>query len=176
METRIVIMFLFVVFVFGCKTTKQTALVHTSRSEFVKNNLKTKLNDSASVITSLNVSELISRIDSLVVEETIIEYSEPDSTGKQYPERVTTRKATSGKQINRQISTSRDSSYSASRSEVKSDNMETEVNIDENSEIKTKTGSRKWPYLGFILLPGVFYLLKRYGAFSWLRGVIRRIL
>jgi predicted histidine transporter YuiF (NhaC family) len=174
-KTGTAIVLLAMVFFSSCRTTRETVQTATSiQTETQVTATKTEEVKTASQIVSATV-EKVTDIDSSVVEQTIIEYSKPDSTGKQYVEKVTTTTTNAGK------------SRKAEKVESSNLNQDTEINTDEteivkqeqtiNAESKTKTikkfAVRKLIPLIALLALVVFIVFKVIGI-SRIKGFFKR--
>lgn len=171
------ILFLLLIVAVGCKTTREYTSMKTQVSESVQNNIRKATDSFDKVDVKSNRNEQSIDRDSLVFNETVVELSKPDSTGSQYPVRVTYREATQVKQTEKQSTAVRDSAAITASSEQLSDNsaVQTDTTIDEETTKKTK--STTWFPMLIWLIPivMVFFVLMRFGAFTKLGGAIVRL-
>jgi cobalamin biosynthesis Mg chelatase CobN len=168
---------LLMVLMVGCKTTKEMTETKSQVSETVKTEIKTSVDSASTVKASASILETVLQKDSLVVEETVVELSAPDSTGKQYPERITTRKAVAGKQTQKQVVAASDSARSVTVNKTTTDNSLAQTDTDTKQKVKKKKDSRAIGLaiaLGVGLLAGLFIVgyFERDSLFKWLSGAI----
>lgn len=130
----------------GCKTTKEVTETKNTVSETVKKELKTSVDNASIMKTSASVIETILENDSLVIEETVVEFSTPDSSGKQHPEKITTRKALSGKQTQKQSTASAISDLASQTKKTADDNLSKHTDSEAHEAVKKK---QVWRTSGF---------------------------
>lgn len=199
MRAKILIILMFA-FLLSCKNSKITSKTESSlemnSTAAVKETESSETNQVSTIDTESNKEERSDSDistndrynDSLVFEETITDYSDPDSLGNQYPVRVTNRHAVA-------VSSLQSDSKDLSKTQKKQNSKqteETEISITENSETaaeissdfkekkseKTKEKIMQIPtrYLiwGSVILIIIIalFLFKRFGGFGWLSGVM----
>ena len=172
-----VLLVLLLALMVGCKTTKEITETKSQVSEVVQNDLKQTVDSVSTFKASGSVLQTVLENDSLVYEEKVVELSAPDSTGKQYPEKVTTRKATAGRQTKKQTTSGGDTTSTAEVKKTTSDNSLAQTDTDTKQKIKTKKDSRAIGLaiaLGVGILAGLFIIgyIERDSLFKWLSGAI----
>lgn len=170
-----ILMVLFVgVFVFllislsGCKSVKETVDVQ-STIQTIQNNDVEITTDSVSHIEVNNVLEDQSELnDSLVVNEVTVVLSKPDSTGKQYPERITYKETTKVNNTKNDIRQLKDSVQSTAFTQMLTDRTDFKSGVSVAIDTKTKVKKPK-PFMWLVILLGVgvlvlaYLILKRFG-------------
>jgi len=157
----------------GCKTTKEITETKSKVSETVQNDLKTTVHSSYSMEASASMLETILENDSLVIEETVVEFSAPDSSGKQHPEKITTRKAISGKQTQKQSTASAVSDLVSQTKKTADDNSLKHTDSEAHEAVKKK---QVWRTSGFwISFFTVVLSLNSGSIISGLRWVFVRV-
>lgn len=81
----------------SCRTTKQTATADTEINTATEITRSKKEEVKTASVTVSDISENVTETDSAVVEQIILEYSKPDSAGKQWVEKIITTTTTAGK-------------------------------------------------------------------------------
>lgn len=88
---------LMIVFIVSCHNTKEIVKTETSVKTEADISQSKKEESKSDIKLFLDLTEKTNEADSTVVQETIFELSKPDSTGKQYAEKVTTKTTITGK-------------------------------------------------------------------------------
>ena len=157
----------------GCKTTKQTVTTQGKVYEHLKNDIQSTSERSVVVKANDSVIETLLENDNQVIEETVIELSVPDSTGKQHPERVTTRKTVAGKQIQKQMVAEGETDTAVSVRKTEDDNSVRQTDTSMSEQVKTK---QVWRSPGFwISAITVMLLLNAQRVIASLKWVIVRL-
>ncbi|MCT4590521.1 MAG: hypothetical protein N4A71_22025 [Carboxylicivirga sp.] len=152
----------------GCKTVKETIQVQTD-TEAIQNNDVQIATDSVSQVEVNDVLEDKTELsDSLVVNEVTVVLSKPDSTGKQYPKRITYKETTKVNNTKKDVRQLKDSVQSTDFKQLLTDKTDSKsstlVAIDSKTKIK-KPNPFMWPLL--LLSVGVlifaYLILKRFG-------------
>lgn len=168
------LMILFVgIFVFllaslaGCKTVKETVQVQTD-TEAIQNNDVQITTDSVSQVEVNNALEDKTELsDSLVVNEVTVVLSKPDSTGQQYPERITYKETTKVNSTKKNVKQLRDSVISTGYNQVYTDKTDSKSGASVTIDSKTKVKKPK-AFMWLLLLLGVgvlvfaYFILKRF--------------
>jgi len=147
----------------GCKTTREYGKTKSQVVETVENDIQSKADNSIAESTTDSVSENETAEEIRVIEETIVELSKPDTSGVQYPVKITTRTETAGKQKNRNAGKVSTSNTTTASTEITSDNSKSQVtnNTDKNTKVVTKQ-RRNWvPVLIVLALIGLLALRYR---------------
>ncbi len=175
MKASLFLLLLLIVAV-GCKTTKEFTSSKTQVSELLKNDIRSSKGSTSDIDVKRVNTDLLKESDSLVYSETIVELSKPDSTGSQHPTRVIHREASQVKKTENQSTASADSIAATASSEQLNDNTTKQTNTDTEEESAKKTKSTPLFPLWVWLIPigAALFFLKRFGAFTWLGGVIVR--
>lgn len=161
--------------IFSCKTKeiiKSNTEVKSSTETNVSKVEETKLDTKSVSAIAQNVTET----DNTVIQETVTELSKPDTLGKQYPEKVTQRTITSGK--NKQTKTNGNA-----QTEQKIDNKVTEAGsktedkvLNNETDIKVVKKNQSWKMialivLGLAIIGFIVYKLK----WNWIKKVITKL-
>ncbi len=158
---------------FSCKNTKQIVKSNTEVKTSTETSI-TKVDETKTDTKVISaVAENVTETDNTVIEEKVTELSKPDSTGKQYPEKITERVISTGKKKqtetkgNAQVDQKTENKVTESekKSEDKALNNETDVKIVEKKQ--------SWKVilpivLGLIIAGFVVYKLKG----GWIKKLI----
>lgn len=142
MATKIKLLLLILIALVGCKTTKEITETRSRVSETILNDLKVSIDSTSTVKASASILETVLENDSFVVVETVVELSAPDSSGKQHPEKITTRKAVSGRQTQKQTTVERDTISTAEVNKTITDKSRDQTDADADTKVKSKKDSR----------------------------------
>lgn len=162
----------------GCKTTRKIETTRTQSSEVVKNNIQTKEDSSLQVHVVTNRIDSLIHLDSLSVKETVVELSKPDSSGLQYPVKVTYREASHVQQTNNKAKAIKDSTSTINKSTTRNDHTIKQAQTSTDSKVKTKTAHHRWYWIFVvaILVAIALFILKRYGFLTKAIGYVQRLL
>ncbi len=153
----------------GCKTTKTHTSINTEVS--TQTTIERQEQSDSVATTTTNAVELSesSVLEAFEIEETVVEFSKPDSAGNQYPVRVTTRTTNNKKEQTEVAYNARDSTSSVNvitridqQTDLKSDKKES---ISEDTKTKMKTPAvLRWAIIILVLgiLVFVLLILRRY--------------
>lgn len=137
---------------FSCKNTKQIVKSETEIKTSVEQQA-TKTEDAKTDIKiGKTIDESIVENDSTVIEETILKLSKPDSTGQQYPESITTRVITSGKNKNTKTETKEDAVKVSENKIVETENIKEDQVIVNETDTKTVKKQQSWKIIALIVL------------------------
>ncbi|GEM_PF-1545312 len=152
----------------GCKTVKETVQIQ-SDTESIQNNDVQIATDSVSQVKVNNVLEDKTELsDSLVVNEMTVVLSKPDSTGKQYPERITYKETTKVNNTKKDVRQFKDSLKSTDFKQLHTDQTDSKSSTSVAIDSKTKVKKPK-TFMWLLLLLGVgmlifaYLILKRFG-------------
>lgn len=85
------------VLLLSCKNTKQVVKSSTTEKTSAETSILVTGETKTDSKAALHIAETITEADSTVTHETVVEYSKPDSTGRQYAQKVTTKTTVTGK-------------------------------------------------------------------------------
>ena len=168
-KSTIALTLLIALFAVSCKTSKMATKSALSVQTEQKNDLEQHTVSQTEVQTSSQSSDTgntTTNIDEVIEETT---WSQPDSTGKQYPVKTTktTRQTHSDKQNN--IQTNEDNTTTSVTQTDVEDKSETATNLEEQKENKTNTKTKTPAWIivfiiGVLAIVGIIVLLilKRY--------------
>jgi len=167
----------------GCKTTKEITSTESQVVETVQNDIDTKVDSSATVTKSDSVVETVSANENRVIEETIVELSQPDTSGVQYATKITTRKEVIGTQTETKTEAVSDSTAVSATVKTETDNTskQTTTTIDTSTKVITKR-NRIWRpiIVGLVLvaIPVVLKFRKPIStlfkpAFNWIKNCLK---
>ena len=83
--------------IFSCKNTKEIVKSNTEVKSSTETNIAKVEETKSDTKTVSAVAENVTETDNSIIEETVTELSKPDSTGKQYPQKITERVISTGK-------------------------------------------------------------------------------
>jgi cobalamin biosynthesis Mg chelatase CobN len=158
---------------------KETATLATTQH----NDMSQQTTKTESATSTLVVSDFSIVRDTTLTTLTTTKFSKPDSVGKQYPveetKAVTKNWSKKENNIKAQATAKADQheqTKKSDKSDYKSDGKETAQQTDE-----TKTTTPLWlkgvvVVLSIALLFGVYVVLRRFGAITWVVGAIGRLL
>jgi Tfp pilus assembly protein PilV len=187
---KIIFLALLALITFGCRTVKQTSQtktdVKTAANLNIKQSNESKLNIDSTSERKQNQSGIIKIIENDSVDETIDDvsittnFSNPDSTGKQYPTSTTTDKKTihrgekknhntneeNKSNIDSQSKVSDKSDFKTAASLI--DKGKTDSSQKTNDKVTEETKTPAWVYVVVLvlisgLLLGLYTILKRNG-------------
>lgn len=166
---KLLIALMLLIVVAACNSTKKLVKnnYHENTAVTVETTQNSQTQSDSKIITSLE--QKIVENDSVVVNETIVELSKPDSTGVQHAERITTRIITSGK--NKQLETVSNTQQQAQVTTSETNNATAVQNQTVTSQTDVKTVVKKPVWikaallLAFIAI-GIFLVLK-FGHLIW---------
>ena len=168
-KTEILILCIVCLIAFGCKTTKQaTAIRQTANTETaVTRQSDAKGNEQTATLTqqtdNSKVNEMMDEIT------TTVEYSRPDSTGRQYPLKATTIKRTTGRNEKKDISYQQNETTASDINISNIEKIQTKSDGTKKENTNTKTESKapsgvSWGMIiltvGLLVL--VYLVLKQY--------------
>lgn len=171
MKTLIKILLVSLVILSGCKTTRKVESTKTQSAEVLKNNIQSTADSSASIHVVTNRVDSLMHIDSLSIKETVVELSKPDSSGLQYPVKVTYREASHIKQTKSKAKATKDSTSTVNKSSSNNDHTVKQSQSSNDSKVKTKTVHHRWYWLVIMAIVGAaaFFILKRFGL--WIKVI-----
>lgn len=175
---------LIAVFVLGsCKTTREYTETKSQVVESVQNDLTTTEDSSSTVRESAAVVETTTVQDSRVIEETVVELSEPDSSGAQFPVKITTRKEVGGRQTQKRTEAASDSTAVTETTKTTTDNgsKQTTTEVDTSSKVVTKRTPIRLPVaivVVLLVIPVLRYFRKPISmafkqAFNWIKNCLK---
>lgn len=153
----------------GCKTTKQTTQTYKEVQTSIDSDIETITNSTVDVAINEVVERKIEQTDSMVINEIEVVYSKPDSTGMQYPQKITSRETRIVSKDKEETNRARDSTakedFSQSRSEKTDLKSKSSITIDQETEKKTKAPAL-FNYMAITLALGAlvlaYFILKRF--------------
>lgn len=151
---------------FGCNTTKKVVKtdIETQVETKAKTEHKTDVKTDIKVVSQVN--ENVFEKDTVLITETVVELSKPDSSGKQYTEKIINRTITSAKQKQTETKTNNETVVKAAQSNViKADITQKQhenISVDEKTVVKR---------LSWLKLLNVFLIC---GLFVGLYFVVRK--
>ena len=172
------LLFLLILSVLGCKTTKEYTSAKTDIVSKVQNDIQSS---SASMTTNaikMNKVEQVFENDSSVFKETIIALSKPDTSGSQYVTTITHRKASKIKQTGKQTITAGNSTASINKNEKVKDKSVKQSKTSNGKKTVKKT-ERHWSRLSvglLVLIAAALFIFKRYSGSGVVKGITHRIL
>lgn len=150
----------------GCKTTKQHTHVKLDERVTVTANKEVQADSSSTTSVQEVVEMWLEEKDSVMVHETVVELSKPDTAGKQYPVKVIHREVSKVSENKSRTHNARDSTYQVDtgmnvleKADLKS---ETSGTLDETVKTKARTPKVVYVLVGIIFIVGVA-ILKRFG-------------
>lgn len=162
---KTLIYFIALLLLFGCNTTKK--LVKTNANNQVETTVKTeqKTDLKADVKVVSQATETILENDSVIVTETEIQLSKPDSTGKQHAEKVINRTIASGKKKQTETKTNNETVVETAQSNaIKSDVTQKQ---HENISVDSKIVVKRFPWIKLVLIAVAvvagFVLYRKFG-------------
>jgi predicted RND superfamily exporter protein len=149
----------------SCRTTKETINSKTDiNTETALIQSKTEELKTASVKVS-DIVENVTEIDSSVIEQTTIQLSKPDSTGKQYVEKITTTTTTAGKTRKAEKSEISNLKQEAAKNSVENMEVTEKQVINSETQVKTKKKFPLWKVIPLIaLLAGAVFLFWKFNT------------
>lgn len=150
----------------SCKTTKRHTNVKLDERVTVTSNKEVQADSSSTTSINEVVEMWLEEKDSVVMHETVVELSQPDTAGKQYPVKVTQREVSKVSENKSRTHNARDSTYQ----------VDTGMNVLEKADLKTETSGTleetvkikaRTPWVVYVIVAIIFILviliLKRFG-------------
>ncbi len=155
------------VILFSCRNTREIVKTESSAKTESEIVLNEKEEVKTSTKTESAIAENVLEVDSTVIEETIITYSKPDSTGQQYAETVTIKKIQNGKS---KLAETVESSKTNQMIDNKNAKSEKETSgQSSNTETKSKETAKPsipWKFIGigfvFALFIGLYFVVRKF--------------
>ena len=148
----------------SCQTKKQLVKSETEITTVAE--LNTTKDEAVKTDTQVvsTISGNVTETDNSFIEETITELSKPDSLGNQHPEKIITRKITSGKNKETKVVEETQIKQAAENNVSETENLVTKQEVSNETEVKTKIKNHiAWKLIGgVIVLAGI-------GLFLWIR-------
>ncbi len=152
----------------GCKTVKETVQVNTDTEDIQNNDVQIATDSVSQVQVNSALEDKTELSDSLIVNEVTVVLSKPDSTGKQYPERITYKETTKVNNTKKDVKQLKDSVLTTDFNQLLTDKTDsksvTSVAIDSKTKVK-KPKAFMWLLLllGVGVLIFAYLILKRFG-------------
>lgn len=151
----------------GCKTVKETVQIQEETVTNQNNDLQVKSDSVKQVEVYTELEDKTETNDSLVVNEVTVVLSKPDSTGQQYPERITYREST--RVNNTKVNSNRIRDSTAVESACNTIIDKSETHTENKLEVKTDKKVSKPKILMWVLIVlaiGIlvlaYFVLKRF--------------
>lgn len=148
--------FIIVLLIAGCSSTKRITDTETNVNTVAENREDIISKTNSEVAATVTTIEKIVESDSVIVTETIVELSKPDSTGKQYNERIINRVTEKGYKKQSDKANKSETIKAEFTNQLKTD--KTTVKQDLNSETHSKTVIKAFAWWKLIVLAFVCVL------------------
>jgi len=168
-KTKILILLVICLMMFGCKTTKQaTAISRTTNTETATVRKSDAAGNKQTAVVTQQADN--SKVDETTGETTaIVEFSQPDSTGRQYPLKSITVTRTVRRSENKDINYKQSENTNAGITISNSEKLQTKTDSTkkENNNIKTESKAPSGVSWGMVILTVgllvlVYLVLKKY--------------
>ncbi len=155
---------------FACKTTKQTVTGTSETEKHINNDIKQSGSLDAKVKQNETHADKSVEREVSVEETNTTKWSQPDSTGQQYPVETTNTKKTTGRVNQNDLSTNKGGELDLSAVENAEDKskIDNKARDDTESSLTREDETHKWTIWGVVsgvVVLGVlaYFVLRRYG-------------